>query len=216
MLRTLTILFAFSLLFSNCRKTEYEPVTTDVGQAYFPLKVGQINMFSIDSVKYNAVGNTKDSVRKFIKEIITSVEAHSSGDSTYRIELFSTKDTSKGWNYSSYYFYSTNKYHVNFVTGGGSITTDLVFPISRGIRWNINSYNHKEPQNATYTLVSKPWMEYTNCLEVFVKEDINIVEESIDKRVYSKNMGLVYKILSEVKINNDIKNGFKIITKRIE
>ena len=50
----------------------------------------------------------------------------------------------------------------------------------------------------------------------FVKEDINIVEESIDKRVYSKNKGLVYKILSEVKINNDIKNGFKIITKRIE
>lgn len=77
-------------------------------------------------------------------------------------------------------------------------------------------YNHKEPQNATYTLVSKPWMEYINCLEVFVKEDINIVEESIDKRVYSKNKGLVYKILSEVKINNDIKNGFKIITKRIE
>lgn len=59
-------------------------------------------------------------------------------------------------------------------------------------------------------------MEYINCLEVFVKEDINIVEESIDKRVYSKNKGLVYKILSEVKINNDIKNGFKIITKRIE
>ena len=216
MIKSLTILFTFCLLLINCKKTEYEPVTTDVGQAYFPLKVGQINKFAIDSVKYNAISSTKDSVRKYIKEIVTKVETDSSGDSTYRIDLYSTTDTSKEWAFSSYYFISKNKYHVNFVTGGGFITTDLIFPITKGISWNINSYNLIEPQNGTYTFVGKPWMEYTNCVEVFVKEDINIVEESIDKRVYGKNKGLVYKIVSEVKINNDIKNGFKIITKRIE
>lgn len=216
MLRTLTILFTFSLLLINCKKTEYEPVTTDIGQTYFPINVGQNNIFSIDSVKYNAISNTKDSVRKYIKEVISSVEFDSSGDSTYKVELYSTMDTSKEWVYSSYYFFSKNKYHVNFTNGGGFITTDLIFPVTKGVSWNINSYNLNEPQSATYSFVTKPWMEYTDCVQVFLKEDVNIVEESIDKRIYSKGKGLVYRILSEVKINSEKKNGYKIITKRIE
>ena len=79
----------------------------------------------------------------------------------------------------------------------------------------MNAFNTTNPEYATYSWVAIPWKDYLNCTQVFVKEDINVVEESVDKAVYSLNTGLVYKILSNIKINDGKKEGFMITSNRI-
>ena len=58
-------------------------------------------------------------------------------------------------------------------------------------------------------------MPYTDCVEIFFKEDINIVEETIEKYVFAKNKGMVYKILSEITINDSKRNGYSLITNQL-
>ena len=58
-------------------------------------------------------------------------------------------------------------------------------------------------------------MPYTDCVEIFFKEDINIVEETIEKYVFAKNKGMVYKILSEITINDSKIYGYSLITNQL-
>ncbi|MFM9944788.1 MAG: hypothetical protein ACKVQB_06100 [Bacteroidia bacterium] len=197
---------------TTCKRVENQ---SDTGLGYFPLSVGMSKIFSVDSINYNVVANQKDSLRSYLKEVITTEKTDSSGYTIYKAEYYTSIDTNKGWKYSSYFFYKKNEYHINIDNSGPTVTC-FVFPVAKGRRWNINAYNNLDAQNAYYSFVANPWMNYNDCVEVFVKEDINTVEEAIDKRVYCRKKGLVYKILSDVSVNNSKKNGHRIITKLIK
>lgn len=206
------VFLTFLVLCSTCKRTETK---SDMGEAYFPLISGKVNLFSIDSVSYNAIANKKDSIRYYLKEIITEAKNDSTGYMSYTVDTYTSKDTAKGWSFSSYYFYKKNEYHINIVKGG-AIVTNFVFPVTKGRRWNMNTYNALDPLNASYSFVAKPWMNYYDCVEVFVKEDINVIEESVDKRIYCREKGLVYQIFSNISIDNSKKNGYKIIKNLIK
>lgn len=173
-----------------------------------------VNVFSVDSILYSDFTGKKDSVRFYIKEIIRNEKTDSTGYTTYLAELYLTYDTTKGWNYVSYYFYRKNEYHINLVKGNYTVTC-FVFPVTKNRKWNMNTFNTNNPEYASYTWVATPWNSYLDCVQVFVKEDRNILEESVDKAVYSLNTGLVYKILSNIKINDGKKEGYMLITNRI-
>lgn len=204
--------FTILIFCITCKRTETK---SDTGEAYFPLNSGKIKIFSVDSVNYNSITNKKDSIRYYVKEIITESNDDSSGYMSYKTEAYTAIDTTKGWLFSSYYFYKKNEYHVNLVKGG-YIVTCFVFPVTKGRRWNMNIFNAFDPLHASYSFVAKPWMNFGDCVEVFVKEDINVIEESVDKRIYAREQGLVYQIFSNISIDNSKKNGYKIVKNLIK
>ncbi len=208
-----TIALAFFML-ASCKKNEVETNSSDLGVSYFPLSVGQVKIYSVDSIIYNSLSNTKDSIRRYFKEIITEMDKDSSGFTNYKVMCYTTYDTTANWNYQSFYFYSKNNYLASSAKGG-IITSLMIFPVSKGLSWNMNAFNMNDPKTAYYSFVGKPWMSYSDCVEVFVKEDINIVEETIEKYVFAKNKGLVFKIVSEITINDSKKDGHLIITHQL-
>ena len=138
MIRGIFIIISFILLSISFSCKESEPAK-DSGFEYFPLKVGAVSLFSVDSTKYNLITNKKDSFRCFIKEIITEKKSDSLVDTKYRVECFISKDTSLGWSNYSYFFYEQSSYYINEVRGG-KITTAFVFPVLKGRKWNINMF----------------------------------------------------------------------------
>ncbi len=77
-------------------------------------------------------------------------------------------------------------------------------------------YSSLDPLMAYYSFVGKPFSGFQDCAEVFVKNDVNVIEESIDKEIYAKGLGLVYKIYSDVRISSGKKNGQRIVTRLIK
>jgi len=214
MKKIIFLLFIPAIFLASCKKNNVEDYKSDLGVSYFPLKLGIINKYTIDTIKYNSILNTKDSIREYIKEVITEENKDSSGFINYKVELYHTSDTNKNWIFKDYYFYKKDRYAINYENRGNIISL-FIFPVSKGVSWNMNLYNLKEPKIARYSFVAKPFNIYQDCVEVFIKDDINIIEESIDKSVYSKDIGLIYKISSEVSINNSKKNGTIIVTNRV-
>lgn len=209
----LTIVLAFFML-AGCKKNEVETNSSDLGASYFPLSVGQVKIYSVDSIIYNSLSNTKDSIRSYIKEIITEMDKDSSGFTNYKVLCYTASDTTASWKYNSFYYYKKNNYLVS-IAKGGILTSLMIFPISKGLSWDMNAYNMNGEKTALYSYVEKPWKTYSDCVEVFVKEDINIVEETIEKSIYAKNKGLVFKTISEVTINNSKKDGYVIFINQL-
>ena len=196
-------------IFFSCKRTE---TAADTGTDYFPLKPGLVKIYSVDSVIYSSLTNKKDSARSWLKEIITYERADSNGYKIYHLECYKTRDTAKGWQFSSYYFYRKNEYHINLIKGGNTVTS-FVFPVTKNRRWNKNLYNTDEPVFAWYSFVGAQWQEHKDCAEVFVKEDINIIEESVDKEVYARDTGLVYKIMTNIRKDGLKKDGLSVTTR---
>jgi hypothetical protein len=167
------------------------------------------NVYAIDSIKFYGVSNKKDSSRWYLKEIVTEKNSDSTGESRYRVECFMSKDTNLGWAPFNYFFYLQNTYYINEIRGG-QIITSLVFPVLRGRKWNVNMFTSLEQEMANYTFVGKPWMLYTDCAEMVLREEVNVIEEFVYKKVYAKNIGLVNKVESQIYINQDKKNGWSV------
>ena len=205
------IFFSLCLLFIcfSCKRVE---TPADTGTDYFPLKHGLIKVYSVDSVIYSSLTNKKDSFRSWSKEIITDEQADSNGYIIYHVECYKTGDTAKGWQFSSYYFYKKNEYHVNLVKGAKTVTC-FVFPVTKNRRWNKNLFNTDGPVFAWYSFVGASWRDHKDCAKVFVKEDINIIEESVDKEVYARDTGLVYKITTNIRKDGIKKDGYSVTTK---
>lgn len=200
-------LLCFITLCISCKKIE---PPSDTGLSYFPLKLGAEKKYALDSIRYNSIANTNDSSRTYLKEIITEETNDTNDYQNFKIEVYSTKDTTKDWKFVSYYFYKKNEYLINYVKGG-LILTQFIFPVTKGRKWNINAFNSWGLQNATYSFVSKPWMNYQDCVEVLVNNEINAIEETIDKRIYCRDLGLIFSLISQIKIQNLKKDG--IITR---
>jgi hypothetical protein len=211
-LKLIMIACFFTSLLSCSESNEPAP---DIGESYFPLVNGQEKIYTLDSVIYSAINNSKDSFRRYLKEKIVSVVSDSSGYSVFKVVTYITADTNLGWKYMGYHFCKKNKYHV-LKTIGNTTQSVFVFPVVKNKEWNKNLYNALDPEYAYYSFTDKPFDNFTQCAEVFISNDVNIIEEKIDKAVYAKGFGLVYSIKRDVRINLSKKNGFGLITKLLK
>jgi len=199
------------VLVLGCKKVETE---TDTGVMYFPLQIGTVNLFSVDSIVYNSLTNRKDSIRSYFKEVVVQETLDSHGFKLFKTDVYVSSDTSKSWRNSGYFYYKSNAYLVNRVFQN-STTTILVFPVTKNRKWDMNLYNQSDPLLVSYSSIKFAHETYTDCIEVFINEDINPIEESINKSIYARDKGLIYKISSNLKLDNLKKNGVKVITKRL-
>jgi len=198
--------------FITCKQVEPQ---SDTGADYFPVAIGQTKVFSVDSITYAPFTGKKDSVRTYLKETITEETSDSNGFKIFRTERYISSDTSKGWSYTGDFFYYSNQYLINIVDGNIT-TTAFVIPVTKNRKWNINLYNQKEQVFASYNSVNSPFGIYPDCTEALINEDINDIEESVNKSIFARNKGLVCKIFSDIKFENSKRNGQYTITKLLE
>jgi hypothetical protein len=201
------IFIAFSVfLLASCESTTIEP---QAPVDYLGIKAGQDRLYIMDSVKYSAFSGTKDSVRLYFREVVKDVTTDSNGETTFTIDKFLSNDTTKGWTYDSYYFYKKSDINVRLVRGN-QIYSQLIFPILKSKKWNVNAFNALDPEYASYTQLGMVYQNYTDCIEVTINNEINFIEEIINKRVYAKDVGLVYQVDKSVRLVNNKPNGYAI------
>ncbi len=203
------------LIVSSCNKRETEPLDLDFGYAYYPLQVGQIREFAVDSIIFDpAAGGTKiDTNSWFIKESIADSFPGQDGLTWYRIERVQRQSDTQPWQIGKVYAAARSSQQA-YRTEENLRFINMIFPLKANETWNGNAFF----SNATSVEVAgeqlkmfKDWGDYRmisiaepfqvggisfeNVCSIQMADSENLVEYRQAEEHYAKDIGLVYREL---------------------
>jgi hypothetical protein len=194
------LLLAFLFAHQSCRKTTEE--RESFGNEYFPMKIGTVKFYQVDSFFFNAFFNTTDSVKQVIKEEVKEKLLNQYNDTIYRIELsrFNTQ-------YSKWVVFKTFSRYIkdNMAIEDFDNIKEVkhLFPITtyktRGSSyiWNMNMFNNKEAQFIKYAKVFTSYSvdneTYPNTVTILLNRPLKGLVNDIREEIYAKDVGLIYK-----------------------
>lgn len=173
------------------------------GKEYMPLKTGSYIVYTVDSIYFYDVTMTSDTFRYQLMELVDSTITDSYGNVGYVIKRFVRPDANTDWTLKrvwSAWLYNDRaerqEENLRFMK--------LHFPVILNKSWRGNVYI---PQDSVH--IYKPDWLYTyktmdttlllnqqsldSCIVVQQLNDQNQIEKHIEREMYQKGTGLVYK-----------------------
>ncbi len=212
-------------IFYSC-KTEKEEVEV-VGNEYFPLKIGAIKIYQVDSFIHDPFADSTRTISREVKEEIVEQFLDNENDTAYRVEYsYYDKNQFKWRVFLSFSRKIKDNYIIEKLDNQKEVK--LLTPIStyktKGTTysWNLNMYNNRDPENVKYSKVfythildNKP---YENCVNVQLTKPTNNLIIRFREEVYAKNIGLIYKRIDQSDFLNSSntdslnrKSGYEVI-----
>ncbi|MCX7861817.1 MAG: hypothetical protein N2449_02345 [Bacteroidales bacterium] len=206
-------IFLCLILSVSCKKESSSPKPFDY--SYFPLQVGQENIYKITKISIDAPSNVYDTQKFYLKEKIESYYYDEIGNKVYRIERYKRNDTLSDWIISDVWMsqYVNNQAHkveenIRYVK--------LVFPLSLNLKWDGNAYNTNSAQIYTVTELDTPWNIFNQTCLIIQQNQESLIDKYYKSERFAKHIGLVEKkiinitqayIVSGLPIEQRIKRG---------
>jgi hypothetical protein len=219
MLKRILLFAAFCLIFwVACTKEENAPAI-DLQSNYYPLKVGAVLLYDVDSTAYSNFTNTSQNFKFEIKDSITNTFQDLSGNVNYRIERFKRITNSSPWFFQIVFTRSkTIRAAQEFFNNQTFIR--LIFPPIKGAKWNGNSKNTIGEQvyliEKDFSALSINGISFNSTIVVTEIEEKNLIREDVVYSTYAKSVGLVQKEVRALDKNistGKITNGFAFTQK---
>lgn len=199
---------------SSCTK-EVEILKPQVLTEYYPLKIGNIITYRVDSTVYTNLGTLKVIRSYQMRDRIDSVITDNMGRPSYKVRrsVRSQMDSTK-WidSYSYLVTYDSVRLRMELVENNIRYLK-LASPVSAGVQWNGTSFiNSNIPElqymadwRFIYEQVRRPFtvngISYTETITVNQRNDSVgspsnknfYFEKTFSKEVFSKSIGLIYK-----------------------
>ncbi|MEI7801844.1 MAG: hypothetical protein WCI97_04310 [Bacteroidota bacterium] len=208
---TLIALGAFVFILASCKK---DPITSakDEGAKYFPLEVGRYTIYNVDSIHFNDVTMLSDTTHFQIKEAVTSSFADSTGGTTFIITRTRRMNDTLNWIDDNIWSASVTKTRAE-KTEENLRFLKMIFPITENTSWNGNQYidtsnglgnyfgwiyNYSDV-NKTFDL---GFMIMDSTVTVTEQDNENLIQKDLEREVYAKNSGMVYRIQEHVSKQN--------------
>ncbi len=207
---TVALLFLF-LLNVSCNKDSILP-DGKVQKDYFPLRVGQYAIYDVDSITFNDVTMTSDTVRYQLKELLDTSFIDNSGDTAYRINRMRRNSDADVWETADMWSAA--------LTGNTAEKIEenlrfikLLFPAEDGKSWNGNAHINTEGTlsylaNWNYVYSDVNTIKYINgsaydsTVTVTAQDIENLVQKDLEQEIYAARFGLIYKISQHVSKQN--------------
>ncbi|NUN99426.1 MAG: hypothetical protein HUU01_02285 [Saprospiraceae bacterium] len=211
---SLLLLLLPVFLILSCEKRETEPLDLDFGYEYYPLELGQVREYAVDSIIFDpALGGTRiDSNSWLVQEVVVDTFPGQDGLTWYRIERFQRQSDTLPWQIGKVYAAARSKQQA-FRTEDNLKFIKMTFPLQANETWDGNAFfSIKTTVEIAGEQIEmfKDWayrtLSLTDPLQVgdltFEKvcsiqlaDSENIIEYRQAKEHYAKNIGLVYKEL---------------------
>lgn len=206
---------AILLIVSACGdRVIEEPEPADSSQYnYFPLRIGQYTVYSVDSIIYDFAqggGTVRDSFRTFVREIVADTLRDQTGQLLYSIERYERRHDTAAWVLKSIGTAAR--------TTTQAIRTDnnlrflkLVFPLDRRSEWDGNLWIDENREIEIAGERMRPFVNweyevdsidvpaivgnfaFDSTLLVTEVDDKNIIERRLSRVLYAKNVGVVWR-----------------------
>lgn len=164
--------------------------------AYFPLRKGFYQIYSVEQTTYSAVNPAVHEVYELKTEVADSF-LNDMGTYTYVIYRSKRLTQNDPWQFVESWSARTTPFQA-VVTEGNISFIRLIFPASANSRWNGNALNTQGADEYTILQSGKAYQLVTgetlpDCVEVSQHDDYDVLERDERQEVYARNIGLVYK-----------------------
>lgn len=195
------IVFTMLITLIACNEERIEP-QLEYAYAFFPLEVGKVWEYQVDSIVLSEQGTRIDTVSLFFREEITEQRINSVGDTIFVVERYERYRDTASWQIQEVLSLSRNATQA-FRDEGNFRFVKMTFPIRQNISWNGNAFFDTgaevrvggEPIN-----MFRDWeYQYTDVSESSVTislvnfEDVNRYYKAEER--YELGKGLVYRRL---------------------
>lgn len=189
----------------SCDSPE-QPGPVDIGLDYFPLQKGLYQVFDVSEIKYEL--GVPETITYQLKTHVVDSFLSLEGDYRYVIHRSRRNSELESWDYVETWSGQTNN-HEALMNEGNTSFLKLVFPIAQGTEWNGNKYNTGEEDDYLLEQVSTPFtfnlLTFNDCITVNQEENLDvIVYFDQRKEIYAKDVGLVYKELTQLSFCDDV------------
>lgn len=164
---------------------------------YYNYKTGNIRDYVVDSTSYDWTTGKVLKYSFLVRERVMNDFTDLSGKNAVRIEQYISRDS--GRTYLIYAVHSATSESTGFQrVEDNQRYQKLVTPLTVKKKWDGNLYNHLGFQEYQYTAVARPFVsiynDFPDCVHVMQQNDSNFLFHDKRREVYSKNVGLVYKL----------------------
>ena len=219
MLRRIFVFIAFCLIFwVACTKEENAPAI-ELQSNYYPLKIGSVLIYDVDSTAYSNFTNTSQNFKFEVKDSITNTFQDLSGNVNYRIERFKRTIRFSPWVFQNVFTRSKSLRAAQEFFNNQTFIR-LIFPPIKGATWNGNSKNTIGEQayliEKDLSALSINSLNFDSAIVVTEIDEKNLIREDVVYSTYAKNVGLVQKEVRAIDKNistGKITNGFAFTQK---
>lgn len=188
----------FIILITSCKKQESVKITTDF--TYCPLVVGNWVSYDVVDINIDKPSDVNDTITYQIKELVESSYSDNN-EQVYRIERYIKLNDSTSWVIKDVWFanYTSNSFqkveeNIRYVK--------IAFPVTLNKTWNGNAYNINDSKDYEITSLDLPEtinsLPFDSVLHVTQLNVSNLIEKKLEIEKYAKNIGLVYKELTDI------------------
>lgn len=213
------IFFLILIINLSCDPVEYSEVKSY--QDYFPIEIQKEKKFFVTNIIHNSFG--KDTSSYYLKEIITESFIDLEGDTAYRIQRYWRTDTTQTYEIKDVWVVKKSENSVQQLEENIRFTK-LIFPINKNSFWNGNAFNNLGYQEYSVQSIHTDFnlnnLTFDSCVSINQNYKSNLLEYENSQEIYSLGLGLVYKEVIVIQINNgnltDITQGNEYIQELIE
>lgn len=197
---TIAFILVVLLLFS-CKKENNEVVIVDVSTDYYPIKLGEVLVYSVTEINIDKQVGLNDTANYLLKEYFESSYIDDNRDELYRLERYIKQETDSVWRVLNIW-YVTMSGNFLYKTEENYRYKRLIFPVENGNKWDGNIENTKDSEEYEITELDIAETigdnEYSNVLTVLQNDNENLIEKHFAVEKYAKSKGLVYKEMISV------------------
>jgi hypothetical protein len=185
------------------------------GAEYYNNKTGSWVIYHVDSIVFDdflAPLQDIDTYVYQVKEMITEKFSDASGNETNRIERFKRMNDTLPWVLTN--VWTSNLRNSSLEKVEENIRyVKMIFPIAAGKFWGGNKYNTQAPWDYCYTGIKEPVVlnghTFDNTVTVLQRDssEDNFIEKRFAREIYALNIGMVYKQIDTLEVQNSVKKG---------
>ena len=211
-MKNFLFLAAFLLCICFACKEEADDFVPDFGFDYYPLSVGEVRHFEVDTVYFSTANPRFDTVYSQLREVITGTLLNNTGDTIYRVEHSERKTSDDAFEITDIYSEELNNFNI-YRTEENLRFLKLPLPPTVNKTWDGNAEIADDRtvsvageslemfKSWEYRILSKGETEeingktYEDVLTVQLADSDSEIEYRYGVEKYARGTGLIYREL---------------------
>ena len=198
------------LILTSCERHDIKLV--DRSAEFFPMQLNKFWIYNVDSISFDDVTLTSDTIHYQVKEELDSTFIDDTGNQAYRIERSRRNDTASFWTITDIWYCNLTSSTAEKVEENLRFIK-LSFPMFKNKTWAGNKYIH--PWDVTdylngwsylCTNIDVPLtlgtLHFDSTLTVIQNADSNLTEKYFFIEKYARQVGMIYKEEQHVQKQN--------------